>query len=68
MRILSEKNLSVHIDPKSEKKNENKSETFSAPDERVQTEQQLMRLMNAFDVRLMVQFRVPQIICLELHL
>ena len=64
LRMLSKMDLRVQMDAKSALlKNESKSELFSAP-AHVQDSAK-RKTINAFEVRLMVQFRVHLIIHLE---
>ena len=63
----SKMDLRVQVDAKSgQLKNESKSEIFSATGDTQESAKR--RTINAFDVRLMVQFRMHLIIHLELHL
>ena len=67
LRILSKLDLRVQMDTKSgQSKNESKREVSSAPDD-VQ-ESANGTTINAFDVPLMVEFRVHLTIHLEFHL
>ena len=65
--MLSKMDLRVQIDVKSgQLKNESKSEIFSVPGDAQESANGIT--INAFEVRLMVQFRMQLIIHLELQL
>ena len=65
--MLSKIDLKVQMDAKSgQLSNESRSKVFGAPNNA--RESAIKTTINAFDVRLMVQFRVHLIIHLEIHL
>ena len=67
LRMLSKMDLRVQTNAKSgQLKNESKNELFSAPGDAQESENGTT--VNAFELRLMIQFRVHLIIHLELHL